>query len=372
MANSFNRRAFVSLIVFLFFTVIFVTSLLMFINAHTPLVSMIHTGMGFILLAVLGWHLKNNFASLKTYFKFRTTKLGINTAMPVAIVLSAIVLGLGLMQTLPFASLYAWGNKLRAAEKTTEQMLFTYVRADQTKPAAEGNKLVIDLRKGAYFRWPQYAIWLETLDGKFIQPLYVTQKLAQNQFTNKVTLRNQQQVFTSDVSGMDDQSWEKTFNNESSPDTADQRTRPESLPVFLHQLASQKAGGTPTTGRLDIDGYAGATMLDNFLLKSRTDKLLPDKYKIRFEINQSFDFNTYYSSDRFPDDPIYSGDGYSGQPSVIYEAVIDTQSSQQFYPMTLIGHGHHSGKDGDVHRELDNLTTAKELIDRIIVEVSNH
>lgn len=369
MANSFNRRAFVSLIVFLFFAVILITSLLMFINAHTPLVAMIHTGIGFLLLIVLGWHLKNNFASLKTYFKFRTTKSGINTAMPIAIVLAAAVLGLGVMQSFPFTSLYAWGNQLRGKDKVEQQLQFSYVRVDQTKAGAIGNKLVIDLRKGPYFRWPQYAIWLETMDGKFIQPLYVTQKLAHNQFINKVTLRNQQQVFTSDVSDYDDQAWDKTFAYESSPETASQRARPESLPVFLHQIASQQALDEKTKMPKDIDGYSGATMLENFLLSSRADKSLPDKYKIRFEINQSFDFNTYYSSDRFPDDAIYSGNGYSAQPSVIYEATIDTQSPQQYYPMTLIGHGHHSGKDGHVDSDMSKLTTAKELVDRIIVEV---
>ncbi|GGY84607.1 hypothetical protein GCM10011613_31980 [Cellvibrio zantedeschiae] len=371
MAKSFNRRAFVSLLVFLFFTVILVTSLLMFISPHTPMVSMVHTGIGFVLLLILGWHLKNNLSSLKTYFTFRTAKSGTNLAMPVALALSMTMLGLGLMQSLPFASLYAWGNKLRSAEKSAEQLQFSYVRVDQTNASALGNKLVIDLRKGPYFRFPQYAIWLETLEGKFIQPLYITQKLAQNKFTNKVTLRDQKQIFTSDVSGFDDQTWDKTFASELSPETASKRTRPESLPVFLHQLASQKLTDNQNNPASTMDAYAGATLLNNFLMSSRSNNDLPEKYKIRFEINQSFDFNTFYSSDRFPDDPIYSGDGYNGQPSVIYEAIIDTQSSQQYYPMTLIGHGHHSGKDGKVHTDMNNLTTAKELVDRIIIEVKS-
>ena len=92
---------------------------------------------------------------------------------------------------------------------------------------------------------------------------------------------------------------------------------------------------------------------------------------MRIVIILSFDFNEYYSSNRYPDDPIYSGDGYSAQPSVVYEAVIDPTSQQKYYPMTLIGRGHHSGRDGVLYRDLQNLTTALELVDRIIVEVGD-
>jgi hypothetical protein len=89
------------------------------------------------------------------------------------------------------------------------------------------------------------------------------------------------------------------------------------------------------------------------------------------EINQSFDFNEFYSSDRYPDDPIYSGNGYSAQPSVVYEAIIDTTASQRYFPMAVVGRGHHSGQDGKLYQELDRLTTALELVDRVIVEITN-
>jgi len=37
--------------------------------------------------------------------------------------------------------------------------------------------------------------------------------------------------------------------------------------------------------------------------------------------------------------------------------------------MTLIGRGHHSGKNGKLYKNMDDFTTALELIDRIIMEV---
>ena len=381
MSTSFNRRAVVSLAVFLFFSVIFITSILMFIKPHTPLVASVHTGIGFMLLGVVGWHIKNNFASLKHYSRWNSPKAGgsINLALPLIILLGVLVLGLAFTHSWPFRNLYEWGNILRSGEKSAEEIRFSYLRVDKTQVNAVGDELVIDVRKGAYFRWPQYAIWLETMEGEFIQPLFVTRKLARTGFINKVALRDKTQVFNTDISDYDDKSWDKTFSMEASPETAQQRTRPESLPVFLHQLASKtKQEFLFSTGKTalgdsstaySIDGFAGATLLDNFLLSSRTIKSMPDKYRVRLEINQSFDFNKYYSSDRFPNDPIYSGDGYSGQPSVIYEAVVDIQSPQHFYLMSLIGHGHHSGQNGVVDSDMNNVTTARELIDRVVVEL---
>ncbi len=117
------------------------------------------------------------------------------------------------------------------------------------------------------------------------------------------------------------------------------------------------------------DAYTGTTMLDNFLYTSTASSLLQGKYRLRFELNQSFDFNEYYSSDRFPDDDVYSGNGYSAQPSVIYEAIINFSAQQRVYVMSLIGHGHHSGRDGRIRPNVDKLSTALKMVDRIIVEV---
>jgi len=371
----FNRRAFVSLMIALFISVMLMTSLLMFFKPHTALIASVHTGIGFILLAFVGWHLKNNFASLKTYFSLRAAKSRvINLALITALLCGGAVVSLALTQMPPFTNLYAWGNQLRGNQQTTAEHQFTYVRQQFTRQGAQGTKLTIDLRKGAYFHYPQYALWLETLDGAFIQPLFVTEKLARNDFANKVRLRNPQQVFNADIAAMDEATWQQTFTSETLTAAAtQQRTRPESLPVFLHQLATKPTKAMATepgaaSAHVNIDAYAGATLLDNFLLTTQSEQPLPAQFRLRLEINQSFDFNTFYSSDRFPNDPIYSGDGYNGQPSVIYEAIINTQSEQRFYPMALIGRGHHSGSDGIIHTDMENLTTAKQLIDRVIVE----
>lgn len=377
MPAPFNHRAFVSLLIFLCLGVMLATSVLMFINPHTSFIASVHTGIGFILLSVLLWHLKNNFASLKSYFSLRPGKSRrLSLTLPAAALVGSVLFSLAFTHSPPFKTLYEWGNQLRANQATAAGSQFSYVRKEFIRADAKGDKLVIDLRKGAYFYYPQYALWLETLDGTFIQPLYVTQKLAQNNFANQVRQRNPQQVFNTDIANMDEQTWQQTFASQSlSNDVTRLRSRPESLPVFLHKLASTPATTvfTETTATVDtkkIDAYAGATLLDNFLLSTQAAQPLPAQFRVRLEINQSFDFNAYYSSDRFPEDPIYSGDGYNGQPSVIYEAIINRESAQRFYPMQLIGRGHHSGGDGIIHQDLQNITRAQHIVERIIVELA--
>ena len=372
MFNPVNGRAFITLAVFLSFLTLAVTSVLMFINQYHRSVAMLHTLVGVALVLAVLWHLRNNIKPLTQYLRWRSGRGGtgaINLSLPLALLLCALLVGLSLVSFAPFSAFYDWGNMLRAKDRGPLPEQLNYVRVNQTPADAKGTGLIIDLRKGPYFMWPQYAIWLETLDGQLIQPLYITQKLARNDFSTKVSRRNAGQVFTENPFLKGD--GEDIFTYEVDPATSHQRLRPESLPVFLHKLAITTPAGrvVPTGKNTAIDGYSGATLTDNFLLASRSQQPLPERFKVRLEINQSFDFNDYYSSNRFPDDPVYSGSGYSAQPSVVYEALVDLSSGQPYVAMQLVGRGHHSGADGRLYQDMENLTTARELIDRVIVEV---
>lgn len=368
-SKQIRWRSFISLSIFLGLTLLFITSLLMFLQPHQELVALLHTIFGFWLLLLLLWHIKNNLKPLKNYL--RNTGAGKINIIPWSSAgVFVILLILVYQQTVPFMQFYRWGQTLRAATANDADESQTFqVRRIQPATAA-GPVFTIEFRKGPFFMWPQYAIWLETMDGQFIQPLYVTSKLAGNNFANKVTRKDPQRVFTDNpfATGEDEN---EIFEYQWDAASKDERARPESLPVFLHALGVRSAAGAIALGALmpKLDGYAGATMTDNFLLTTTALGELPDQYRIRFEINQSFDFNEYYSSDRFPDDEIYSGNGYSAQPSVIYEAVVDRTDKQPLYLLKLVGHGHHSGKDGEINPDTSKLTTARQLVDRIIVEL---
>ena len=331
---------------------------------------MLHTLFGFWLLLLLCWHIKNNLKPLKSYL--RNTSTGrINIVPWGSIGLFAVLLVLVYEQIQPFMQFYRWGQTMRvaAAGSVDEQQIYQIRRVN---PAiASGEVFTIELRKGPFFMWPQYAIWLETMDGKFIQPLYITSKLANNNFANKVTRKNPERVFKENpfTTGENE---EEIFDFQWDESSKHERVRPESLPVFLHVFGMRAKDGTlvPDSPSAAVDAYSGATITGNFLLTTRALGVLPEQFRIRFEINQSFDFNDYYSSDRFPDDVVYSGNGFSAQPSVVYEVTIDRKNEQQVYLLRLIGHGHHSGKDGKVDPDVSKLTTAKQLVDRIIIEVN--
>ncbi|MDQ2075909.1 DUF4405 domain-containing protein [Marinimicrobium sp. ABcell2] len=362
----FSVRTFTSLSLFLAILVMAVTSILLFVNRHTTTVALMHTVLGLLFLVMAFWHLKNNFAVLRQYLKVKTRAGAINGALLLALLVAPIVTIAAYFHAPPLLSFYEWGNTLRAGDRAEVQQRFQYVRVNRKQADAPGLGLTIDVRTGPYYRWPQYAIWLETLDGNLIEPIYVTGKLASNRFDIRVVPKDASAVLTSDPFESGEQSPEQIFSFINEPETRDQRLRPESLPVFLHAMGAAQRSAIDS---LELDGYTGATLLDSFLLSANAQAQLGEPFKVRFEINQSFDFNDYWSSNRFPDDPVYSGDGYSAQPSLIYEAIIDPRSAARYYPMSVVGRGHHSGRDGHVHPDISTMTTALELVDRIIVEV---
>lgn len=368
-SNQIRWRSFISLSIFLGLTVLLITSLLMFLKPHQELVALLHTIFGFWLALLLLWHIKNNLKPLKSYLRNASTGK-INIVPWGSAGVFVLLLVLVYHQTAPFMQFYRWGQTMRAAaENVMDEQQVYQVRRVQPAIAA-GEAFTIEFRKGPFFMWPQYAIWLETMDGKFIQPLYVTGKLAKNDFAHKVTRKNPKQVFTENPLATDADTGE-IFEFQWDAASKNDRMRPESLPVFLHALGLKSTGGAmvPEVSTPVLDAYAGATITENFLLTTKSLAALPEQFRIRFEINQSFDFNTYYSSDRFPDDDVYSGNGYSAQPSVIYEAVVDRKNNQPLYLLKLVGQGHHSGRDGNINPDISNLTTATQLVDRIIVEL---
>ena len=71
----------------------------------------------------------------------------------------------------------------------------------------------------------------------------------------------------------------------------------------------------------------------------------------------------------FPMTTIYSGNGSSGQPSLIYATTIEADSTGK-YLLELVGHGHHSGADGELYNDLTKITTAKDIVSFIVVELA--
>ncbi|MDO3384648.1 hypothetical protein QWI17_02225 [Gilvimarinus sp. SDUM040013] len=353
--------------------VILVTSLLMFSQSYNNTTAIIHSVIGFVFLASAFWHLFNNFTSIKKYLNpvgllKKSDKYGL--APQISIVVMSLILILSWIEFTPMQRFHQWGIQLRINDR------FEGRPPDSINYQVVGDynnsQISVELKKGPAMRWPQYAIWLESVEGEFIQPLYVSQSVATNRFDNTVEKIDSSGQLNSNVLDYSDEEFFSIFSERKSDGKAPDRFRQESLPVFLHKLKGDKDSDRfLSPGEIaELDAYTGATLADNFMvgrsLKNSSHRLV-DVY---LEVNQSFDFNEYYSSDRFPDDLIYSGNGFSAQPSVIYRARVDLSKAETVTVMELVGHGHHSGNDGVIYKDVSNLTTALDIVDRVLVEVS--
>jgi hypothetical protein len=209
-----------------------------------------------------------------------------------------------------------------------------------SNPDGKGPVIVIDFTKGESFYYPLLAIWLEDTTGKYIQTLYVARSAGTGVFKYAMQENNK---------------WV----------TASKRA-PQTLPYWAHKRGIKAADGLymPDVQTSVPDAYSGATPVNSFFLTAHADSLLPEKYKILLEINQNWDWNEFWTNDKFPDDENYK---MSCQPAIVYEAVIDTRISTSSFKMYPIGHGHYSGKTGELFTDLTTITTALDIVGSVTI-----
>ena len=151
------------------------------------------------------------------------------------------------------------------------------------------------------------------------------------------------------------------------------KRRPEALPIWLQRRGIKAADGlyVPDEAQPIVDGMTGATPKTNFMLQTNWEHSQLDSIRIFMEINQSFDWNDFYHENAFPDDAVYSGPGMVGQPALLYGTDLLSLNHSNLAKMQLLGRAHHSGQHGELLEDLTNITTALEMVKRVIVEVKN-
>ncbi|MBX2848426.1 MAG: hypothetical protein KTR16_08900 [Acidiferrobacterales bacterium] len=342
--KSANTRPWVSILMLVGFLTILVTGILSYALRYNSFLSALHTVFGLLFVGYGILHLKNNFKPLKTYFNQRNMRyVVVGSFLLVPMTVIGLLIGLP-----PFQSIIDVGyalKELKAIDRQTNTTLYTRFESS-------GRKLELEVKAGEHYSGPgpkilgvtksvipQMAVWLEDIDGKFIETLYVTKKAS-------------------------DSSYLQGFFGE------EQARRPEALPHWAHSRGVREDDGLlmPSADQPIADALTGATPLSSFELQSVTTATTGELV-VKLEINRSFDFNEVYHPGAFPDDPIYSGSGNSAQPSLIYAARIDLDQDTPYYFMDLIGHGHHSGKTGEVYPDFTGITTAKDMVKRAIVGV---
>lgn len=198
--------------------------------------------------------------------------------------------------------------------------------------------MIIEFQKGNHHNHPLMSIWVEDVDSNFIETLYVARSIATSVF------------------GYGDKSegvWKPGMVR-----------RPAALPYWSHKRGIVAEDGLylPTPDNPVPDAITGPTPADDFVLLSKVEFKENDTLRVLMEINQSWDWNEYWTNNKYPDDQEYKT---SSQPSVIYEAVFTPANKGKPIELKLVGHGHYSGKDGKLYTDISTLTTAKQIAGKI-------
>lgn len=211
-----------------------------------------------------------------------------------------------------------------------------------TNANSEKFAIVIDFFKGKEHNHPLMAIWTEDLNGKYIETLYVAESIAKGIYQHGD--KNSGKWMPGPV------------------------RRPATLPYWAHKRGVKEEDGLfiPTFLTPMPDAITSATPKGDFSLTAKTTKEYPKQFNVLFEINQSWDWNEYWTNNKFPDDKEYKT---SSQPSLVYQATINLEAINEPLLLKAIGHGHHSGANGELFTDLSTITTALKIANKILVSI---
>lgn len=320
------------------------TGILMYATEYDYFTAGLHLWSSVIVLVAVGGHFYNNWKPYKSHLKKSVGKrafLGVG--------LSVGIISWGIMaEHVPFVTLISLGENIRGSSEVKDG---EYMLIDLAPSTDDSQKLSLFIKAGSEYEsepqplyWgltytavPQIAVWLEDNNGNYISTLYVTGKAATSGFYSAV-------------------------------DGEGRVRRPETLPYWSHKRGVRAEDGlfVPAEDSTEFDGSTAATPKSDHLLLLNAKVL--EGYKVMAEVNRSYDFNEFYHKQRFPNDAVYSGSGSSGQPSLVYGGDISFEQGNSTM-LRLMGHGHHSGKNGELYADLSEITTAKKIVDFMVLNV---
>jgi hypothetical protein len=205
-----------------------------------------------------------------------------------------------------------------------------------------GTALEISFRAGKAHNHPLMAIWAEDMEGNYLQTIYVAKSIGKGIFEHG------------------DASTGKWMPGEI--------RRPAALPVWAHKRGIRADDGLfiPSVKNPVPDAYTGATPSGSFTMSVRMDNVQDKPFVLYFEINQTWDWNEYWTNNKYPDDSEYKT---SCQPALVYKAEVDPGRKEEVVRFEVIGHSHYSGSDGKIYDTLNTLTTALNITEEITVKV---
>ena len=222
----------------------------------------------------------------------------------------------------------------------------TNSQADTTKINLnyEGQEFQFSFNKGSSHNHPSFVVWIEDMNGNYIQTLFITKSIANGVFGH--------------AQGPDG-TWKSTSG---------EGYRPAALPYWNNKQTEiiKEISKIPTPENKVADAFTGATPVSDFYLITKAKNTIHEPFRILFEVNQPWDWNEYWNNTKYPEDKDYMT---SCQPSLIYAVSINTKLWGNEYYLNPIGHGHFSGKDGQLYTDLSNFTTALHIAENIKVTI---
>ncbi len=354
-------RHFVNIALLLFFVTLLITGLLRYVAPFSLVTTRVHIVFGIGVAVLVALHLVERTKYFKQILGFRgggsrSNPAGVKPARRVPVKMLSGVIGVwlvllaGAVWDLPPASsiveMSYESRHRRIIFRPDAMAVFQPVEQGlRVKRAAEDDASVLmELEWGPAFdrlyrraklpfaeARPQVAVWAESKNGSLIETLFLSERVA---FSEQLEWAGQ------------------TLR------------RVDILPVWRHRY-TLKTGVKPDG---DVAAYSGATPEHSFALPThlRTDG---EPFYLYVELNAPHDANAFYHSDQADDHAGYMKPGI-GQPSILYAAYIEPDERPRHVLLDLVGHGGSSSRrDGNIHYDTDKLTTAKELIEKILVRV---
>lgn len=227
----------------------------------------------------------------------------------------------------------------KTSDPSSEKPAYDKIEKNMT---AQGTFLEIRFTKGSSHNHPLMVFWLEDMQGNFIQTLYIARSIGTGIFEHGKAEQGH---------------WEPGAIQ-----------RPAALPVWGHKRGQKNKYGNylPTPEDPVADAYTGATPQQSFVLHVKTEQPIKEKVKLRMEINQSWDWNEFWTNNKYPENKDYKT---SSQPALVYETLINPAQKDTTYNLQPIGHSHYSGNNGKIYEDLSTLTTAQKIARSVTVKI---
>lgn len=200
--------------------------------------------------------------------------------------------------------------------------------------------------RGREHNHPLMVFWVEDTLGNYLQTLYIAESIGKGVFRYGAT---------------EEGHWKPG-----------EIQRPSSLPYWAHKRGVKNEYGNyiPSPSSPMPDAVTGPTPKSNFILYSNiSSENYADNIVLKMEINQSWDFNEYWTNAKFPGNEDYF---VSCQPALVYQTIIDFSDSENVYIMKPVGHSHYDGSNGSLTEDLSTITTALDIVKELKVVVKDN